>query len=186
MPTETERPKAKVFLVDDHALVRKHLTALIEGEPDLLVCGEAADAPTALALVKQAQPDLLVLDISLKRSNGLDLLNELRGLQPRPAVLVLSVHEETFYVKRALQAGARGYITKEEAAANVLSAVRKVLAGEFYVSERMAGRLRQEKTGGGWPELGLPLEVLTEREWAVFQRIGRGLDTQQTAKELRL
>ena len=120
MSNETERPKAKVFLVDDHPLVREHLTALIQQEADLEVCGEAADAPTALALIKQQEPDLVILDISLKRSSGLDLLKDLKELRPKLAVLVLSMHDETLYAERALRAGALGYITKEEATVNVL------------------------------------------------------------------
>jgi DNA-binding NarL/FixJ family response regulator len=138
MSNKTERPRARVFLVDDHALVRKHLTALIAGEPDLAVCGEAVDVPTALALIQQQGPDLVILDLTLKGSSGLDLLDALKGRQPRPAVLVLSVHEEAFYVKRALEAGALGYLTKEEATVEILTAIRRVLGGQPYVSRRMA------------------------------------------------
>jgi DNA-binding NarL/FixJ family response regulator len=137
MTNETKRPKARVFLVDDHALVREHLTALIEREADLEVCGEAVDVPTARALIRQQAPDLVILDISLKRSNGLDLLKDMKDLQPRPSVLVLSMHEEVFYVDRALAAGAMGYITKEEATMSILPAIRRVLNGQVYLSDRM-------------------------------------------------
>ena len=139
MSNKSERPKARVFLVDDHPLVREHLTALIQQEADLEVCGEAADAPSALTLIHQRNPDLVILDISLKRSHGLDLLKDLKGFRPKPAVLVLSMHEETLYAERALRAGALGYITKEEATVNILSAIRRVLAGQVYLSARMAG-----------------------------------------------
>jgi DNA-binding NarL/FixJ family response regulator len=141
MSTKTERQKAKVFLVDDHPLVREHLTALLQRETDLEVCGEAADAPTALALIRQQAPNLVILDISLKRSNGLDLLKELNDLRPKPAVLVLSMHDERLYAERALQAGALGYITKEDAPANILPAIRRVLGGQVYLSDRMAGQM---------------------------------------------
>lgn len=144
MSNKSERPKARVFLVDDHPLVREHLMALIQQEADLEVCGEAADAPSALTLIHQRNPDLVILDISLKRSHGLDLLKDLKGFQPKPAVLVLSMHEETLYAERALRAGALGYITKEEATVNILSAIRRVLAGQVYLSARMAGLVMEQ------------------------------------------
>ena len=144
MSNKSERPKARVFLVDDHPLVREHLTALIQQEADLEVCGEAADAPSALTLIHQRNPDLVILDISLKRSHGLDLLKDLKGFRPKPAVLVLSMHEETLYAERALRAGALGYITKEEAIVNILSAIRRVLAGQVYLSARMAGLVMEQ------------------------------------------
>jgi DNA-binding NarL/FixJ family response regulator len=134
MLSEAERLPARVFLVDDHALVREHLTALIQAESDMAVCGEAEDAPTALALIRQSEPDLVILDISLKHSNGLDLLKDLNKLRPQPAVLVLTMHAATLYAERALQAGARGYITKEDATTNILPAIRRVLNGECYLS----------------------------------------------------
>jgi DNA-binding NarL/FixJ family response regulator len=143
------RPKSKVFLVDDHPLVREHLTGLLESEADLEVCGEAADAPTALSLLKGQEADLVVLDIALKDSNGLDLLTDLQTLRPRLPVLVLSMHDELAYAERAFQAGARGYITKEEATVKILSAVRAVLAGQAYLSEPLAGRWRRRQTNGG-------------------------------------
>ena len=129
MQNKTEQPKVRVFLVDDHALVREQLTALIQAESDLAVCGEAEDAATGLLLIKRLAPELVILDISLKRSSGLDLLKRLQEVQPKPAVLVLSMHEATFYAERALRAGALGYITKEEATVNILSAIRQVLVG---------------------------------------------------------
>jgi DNA-binding NarL/FixJ family response regulator len=144
MSNKSERPKARVFLVDDHPLVREHLTALIQQEADLEVCGEAADAPSALTLIHQRNPGLVILDISLKRSHGLDLLKDLKGFRPKPAVLVLSMHEETLYAERALRAGALGYITKEEAIVNILSAIRRVLAGQVYLSARMAGLVMEQ------------------------------------------
>ena len=144
MSNKSERPKARVFLVDDHPLVREHLTALIQQEADLEVCEEAADAPSALTLIHQRNPDLVILDISLKRSHGLDLLKDLKRFRPKPAVLVLSMHEETLYAERALRAGALGYITKEEATVNILSAIRRVLAGQVYLSARMAGLVMEQ------------------------------------------
>jgi DNA-binding NarL/FixJ family response regulator len=149
MQSKTERSKARVFLVDDHSLVRENLTALIQAESDLAVCGEAEDAPTALSLINRLKPDLVILDISLKRSSGLDLLKRLQEVQPKPAVLVLSMHEATFYANRALQAGALGFVTKEEATTSILSAIRRVLSGKLYLSDRMAGRLIKKLVSAG-------------------------------------
>jgi DNA-binding NarL/FixJ family response regulator len=149
MSSETERRKARVFLVDDHPLVREHLTALLEREADLEVCGEAADAPTALALIRDRAPDLVILDISLKKSSGLDLLKDLKELRAKLAVLVLSMHDETLYAERSLRAGAMGYITKEEATVNILSAIRRVLAGQVYLSEQMAGPVMERLESAG-------------------------------------
>jgi CheY-like chemotaxis protein len=135
----SERSQARLFLVDDHALMREYLTALIEAEADLAVCGEAEDAPTALSLILLQEPNLVILDLSLKRSSGFDLLRELQRLRPNLPVLVLSMHDQTLYAQRSLEAGALGYITKEEATVKILSAIRRVLAGGVYLSDRMAG-----------------------------------------------
>jgi DNA-binding NarL/FixJ family response regulator len=186
MANEPERRKWKVFLVDDHPLVREHLTALLQREQDLQVCGEAGDAPTALSLITRQQMDLVILDISLKRSHGLELLKDLQRLRPSLPVLVLSMHDETLYAERALLAGAMGYITKEEATVSVLSAVRKVLAGQVYLSERMAGRMMQKMVKGAKDQAASPLEVLADRELEVFQMVGRGMGTRQIAEELHV
>jgi DNA-binding NarL/FixJ family response regulator len=149
MPNQRKLSRTRVFLVDDHRLVRQHLTALIQEEADLEVCGEAEDAPAALALIRQLKPSLIILDLSLKRSHGLDLLADLQGVEPRPAVLVLSMHDETLYAERALRAGALGYITKEGATVNILSAIRRVLSGQVYLSDVMAGQLAGKLARGG-------------------------------------
>jgi DNA-binding NarL/FixJ family response regulator len=178
--------KSKVFLVDDHPLVREHLTALIQREADLEVCGEAAEAAAALSLINQCQPDLVILDISLKHSHGLELLKDLKALRPELPVLVLSMHDETLYAERALRAGAMGYITKQEATVNVLSAIRRVLAGQVYASEQVSARMMKKLVSGKSESAGSPLDVLTDRELEVYQMIGRGLGTRQIAEELRL
>jgi DNA-binding NarL/FixJ family response regulator len=186
MTNKPEHPKRRIFLVDDHPLVREHLTALLQRERDLEVCGEAADAPSALALITQRQPDLVILDISLKHSHGLELLKDLRSVQRDIPVLVLSMHDETLYAERALRAGAMGYITKEEATVSVLSAVRKILAGHVYLSDRMARRMVGKLVGVGPARAGSPLDTLADRELEVFQMVGRGMGTRQIAEELRL
>jgi DNA-binding NarL/FixJ family response regulator len=185
VPEQPER-KSRVFLVDDHPLVREHLTALLQREPDLAVCGEAADGPAALALIQQQAPDLVILDISLKHTHGLELLKDLQQARPELPVLVLSMHDETVYAERALRAGALGYITKEEATIDVLTAVRRVLSGQVHLSERMAARMMKKLVGGRMDELGSPLDILTDRELEVFQMIGRGLGTRQIAENLGL
>lgn len=129
--------KSRLILVDDHPLVRQYLTGHIQHEADLEVCGEAADPATATALIGSLQPDLVLLDISLKGANGLDLLKELKVSWPNLRVLVVSIHDEAFYAKRALLAGARGYITKEDAIIHLLSAIRRVLNDHVYLSESM-------------------------------------------------
>ena len=147
MPGANLSRTTKVFLVDDHALVREHLAALLQDEADLEVCGEAADAPTARTLIGQRQPDLVVLDISLKGSDGFELLKDLQASQPNLPVLMLSMHDEMLYAERALRAGARGYITKEDASVNMLGAIRQVLAGQVFLSERMAARWEEKQLG---------------------------------------
>jgi len=166
--------------------VREHLRLLLEQEADLTVCGEAGDGPAALALIPRRKPDLVILDISLKRSHGLELLKDLKRLCPELPVLVLSMHDETLYAERALHAGAMGYITKEEATVNVLSAVRKVLAGQVYVSERMASRMMQKLVRRTSGPAALPHETLADRELEVFEMIGQGMGTRQIAEQLRL
>jgi len=142
MTDKAQRAKTSLFLVDDHALVRRHLAALLEEQPDLQVCGEAADAPMAFELIARCEPDLVLLDLSLQTSDGLSLLTDLLVNRPALLVLVVSMHEETVYAERAFRAGARGYLTKADAAAGALvPAVRAVLADRFYLSPGFEGRL---------------------------------------------
>jgi DNA-binding NarL/FixJ family response regulator len=178
--------KARIFLVDDHPMVREHLSALLGREADLAICGEAGDAPTALSRIKELQPDLVIMDISLKNSSGLELLKNLKAIQADLPVLVLSMHDESLYAARALRAGALGYITKEEAGKKILLAVRKVLGGQVYLSEQMSDRMMKRMVGGQPEGTGSPMEVLTDRELEVFQMIGRGIATRRIADELRI
>jgi DNA-binding NarL/FixJ family response regulator len=186
MASVSNQPKTRVFLVDDHPMVREHLAALLEREPDLTVCGEAEDAPTALSRIGQLSPQLVIMDISLKKSHGLELLKDLKTLHPKLPVLILSMHEESLYAERFIRAGALGYITKQEATRNILSAVRKVLSGQVYLSERMSERLMRQMVGGRSETPQSPVETLTDRELEVFQMIGRGFGTRRIAAELRI
>lgn len=185
MPNPTEGGQKKVFLVDDHPLVREHLSALLGREPDLTVCGEAEDGPSALAQIPKAVPDLVIMDITLRNSHGLELLKDLRALCPSLPILVLSMHDESLYAERVVRAGALGYINKQEASRNILSAVRKVLAGEVYVSERMAGLLMKKMVGA--PNVpATALEELSDRELEIFQMIGQGIGTRRIAEDLKI
>ncbi len=186
MPVKTNHKRSRVFLVDDHPLVREHLRALLQREADLEVCGEAAEAPVALSQIGRLKSDLVILDISLKRSHGLELLKDLKRIHPDIPVLVLSMHDEALYAERALRAGARGYITKEEATVDVLSAIRKVLAGHVYLSDRMSARMMQKMVSGQANPTASPDQTLTDRELQVFEMIGKGTGTRQIAEDLRV
>ncbi len=178
--------KARVFVVDDHPIVRGGLAQLINQEADLQVCGEAADAATAFDRIEALKPDVAVVDLSLQGPDGLELVKNLRARHSAIPVVILSMHDESLYAERALRAGARAYLMKQEAAEQVLVALRRVLAGDVYVSDRMATRLLGQITGTRPSAGDSPLQCLSDRELEVFRRIGRGHGTRQIADELRL
>ncbi|HEY3863845.1 MAG TPA: response regulator transcription factor [Verrucomicrobiae bacterium] len=178
--------RAKVFLVDDHPLVREWLCQLIQREADLCVCGEAEDKQDALKRIEETTPDIVVADISLKHTHGLELVKDLQARLPSLPVLVLSMHDESLYAERVLRAGAKGYITKQEATKRILQAVRQVLSGQIYISEKMASRMVNKMVAGRADEVKTPIERLTDRELEVFQMIGRGVGTKRIAEELHL
>ena len=182
------RPRrARILLVDDHALVRYGLASLFGNEPDLEVCGEAADPPTALALAKDLRPDLAVIDLSLQNGHGLDLIRDLRARDERVKLLVVSMHDEALYAERAVRAGAQGYVNKAEAPEKVVEAARTVLAGRVYLSTAMTERLLRERVGPEDPGAGRPLvQRLSDRELMVFELIGRGVPTREIAQRLHL
>ena len=177
--------KERVVIVDDHPLFRERLSQLINHELDMEVCGEAEDAQQAMGLIRNKSPDLAIVDITLKGSSGLELIKSIRALPIGVPVLVLSMHDESLYAERALRAGATGYITKHEAADNVLSAIRRVLAGEVYLSETMTSTFLRSLTTGG-KSVPRPLDRLTDRELEVLEWIGRGHTTRQIAERLQL
>jgi DNA-binding NarL/FixJ family response regulator len=178
--------KRTVLLVDDHPIVRQGLALLINREPDLAVCGDAEEASSALSRIEDLEPDLIVVDISLKGPDGLDLLKDIRARDPNLPVLILSMLDELLYAERALRAGANGYIMKQEATERVLVAIRRILGGEVYVSDRMADRMLHRFVGGGQAEQGSPIAALTDRELEVFRLIGEGRGTRQIAEELHI
>src|ERR1700744_4527662 len=182
----TEIRKRTVFIVDDHPLLRQGLALLINRESDLAVCGEAEEAQTAMHALSQYQPDILIVDISLNGPDGLDLLKNIRNSYPGLPVLILSMHDEATYAERALRARANGYIMKQEATEKVLVAVRRILNGEIYLSDRMANKLLHQFFSGGSNYLGSRLSSLSDRELEVFRLIGEGCSTRQIAERLTL
>ncbi len=180
------RAKAKVLVVDDHALVRRGLSALIGSEPDLEVCGEAADPAEALTRLATQKPDLVIVDLSLQNGHGLDLIRQLRAHDDGLRILVLSMHDEVLFAERSLRAGAHGYINKQEATDKVVHAIRQVLVGKVYLSGAMTERMLQRATTGDAVEAQLPSERLSDRELTVFQMVGEGLGTREIAERLRL
>src|SRR5688572_8844522 len=140
-PKQRAEPKGKtkLLIVDDHPLVRERVAELINQEPDLVVCGEAEDAREALAAAKSLSPDMAIVDITLKDTYGIELIKQLKELYPKLPMLVLSMHEESMYGERALRAGAKGYLTKQEASKKITDAIRRILRGEIYVSEKLSG-----------------------------------------------
>ncbi len=186
-PAKQPKPPAKkqIFIVDDHPMMRDGLRQLIGGEPDLEVCGEADDAPPALALIESLKPDLALVDISLRTSSGLELIKDLRLRRPGLSILVISMHDESLYAERVLRAGGRGYIMKQEGGRKLMEAIRRVLGGHTYVSDRMASTI-VDIFSGRRSETASPVEKLTDREFEVFQLIGRGLSTKEIAGHIHV
>lgn len=176
--------KKSIFIVDDHPVVRQGLALLINREPDLGVCGDAEEANSALRRIEELRPDLIVLDISLIGPDGLDLLKNIRARDSNLPVLILSMLDEMLYAERALNAGANGFIMKQEATERVLVAIRRILAGEIYVSDRMSNRMLHRFVGGNQVAEQSPVAGLTDRELEVFRLIGEGHGTRQIAEEL--
>ena len=185
-PPEAHSRKSKVFLVDDHPIVRQGLALLINREPDMIVCGEADSAPSALQSISGASPDVVVVDISLDGPDGLDLLKSIRLKDPILPVLILSMHDESSYAERSLRAGANGYIMKQEATEKVLIAIRRILQGKVYLSERLTNRMLEQYVYGATSSKNDPLSKLSDRELEVFRLIGAGHGTRQIADELHV
>src|ERR1700736_4567343 len=186
--SKTSRQKSRIFLVDDHPLVREWLTNLINQQPDLEVCGEAENAAQALRGISTAKPKLAIIDISLNAASGLELVKDLCIQHPSVAPLVLSMHEEELYAERAMRAGARGYVRKRETSKNILAAIRRILEGGIYVSSKlsnaMALKFLKGQEGAGLPRSRV--EELSDRELQVFHLLGQGRSTSQIADELHL
>jgi len=183
---KTNESKRKVLIVDDHPIVRQGLTDLINQEKDLKVCGQAEDAYQAMDAIKALNPHMVVVDISLRESSGVELIKDIKVRYPNLPVLTLSMHDESLYAERALRAGAKGYIMKQEATEKVIMAIRKILSGEIYVSDKMAARMVRKLVGGGTEVSTSPAERLSDRELEVFHLVGKGYGTRQISERLHL
>jgi DNA-binding NarL/FixJ family response regulator len=186
MSGKKSKRRARVLIVDDHPAVREALALRISRQPDLEVCGEAADTGAALRLLADTRPDVAVVDISLKSSNGLDLIKRIKDRDDHIRMLVWSMHSEALYAERALRAGALGYINKDQATDRIVEAIRQVLSGKVWLSEPMAERMLQRAVGGGPEVTRSPLDDLADRELEVFRLIGHGVKTAQIAEQLHL
>lgn len=182
----TRKPtKKRVLIVDDHPMMRQGLAQLINGEPDLVVCCEADTAAQAVDRIVQNKPDLVLADISLPDKNGLELIKDVHVRDPEILILVVSMHDESLYAERVLRAGARGYVMKQEGGRKLMQAIRLVLSGQIYVSEKMSAKIL-EIFSGRRSKGGSPIERLSDREFEVFQLIGEGKGTRDIAGHLHL
>jgi len=184
---KTRQPDRRgVLIVDDHPIVRQGLAQLIDQEDDLHVCGQAEDAHEAMRAIRELSPDMVVVDISLKDTSGIELIKDIKVHYPDLPVLTLSMHDEGVYAERAMRAGARGYIMKQEATERVVTAIRRVLSGEVYVSEGMAAKMVSKLVAGPAKTGGSPVDRLSDRELEVFRLIGAGYGTREMAEKLHL
>ena len=184
--SKTVAHKSRIFIVDDHPLVREGLTNLINGQDDLIVCGEAKDSAQAIDEIMKARPDVALIDISLTNESGLELVKQLARQFPQVALIILSMHDETLYAERALRAGARGYVMKHETSKSVLASIRRVLGGGVYVSERINKRIASRLDSSRELVTTSPVERLSDRELEIFRLLGQGRTTSQIAGDLKL
>jgi DNA-binding NarL/FixJ family response regulator len=182
----SQKGEVRILLVDDHPLVRLSLREVIKREPDLIVCGEAEDRDQALELIESAKPHLAIVDLTLKSSNGMDLIKDIRDRYPKVQILVLSMHDETLHAERAIRAGARGYITKQEATKKIMVAIRQILGGDIYWSERAAARVASKVARASKATTSSSVDLLADRELQVFELIGAGQSTRQIAATLHI
>lgn len=183
---KTSRKTVRILIVDDHPVVRHGLAQLLSDQPDWEVCGEADNPTDAIKAFVELQPDLVVIDISLKNGNGIELIKELKALHPEARMLVSSMHDESLFAERALRAGAMGYINKQEASEKMIEAIQQVLGGRVYLSPRMADRMLHRMIRPGDDVENSPVDSLSDRELEVFELIGHGLTTRQIAAKLHL
>lgn len=180
-------PRAlRVVIVEDHTLMREGLARLITSQPDLTIAGEATDAASGLDLILRVKPDLALVDITLPGRNGLELIKDVKAQLPDLPMLVLSMHDESLYAERALKAGARGYLMKDAERDTILGAIRRVLGGGFYVSEKMSSEILATISNGKAGSMRSSLSRLSDREFEVFELMGQGLGTNEIATRLGL
>jgi DNA-binding NarL/FixJ family response regulator len=185
-PNRVEDARTRILLVDDHAVVRYGIGQLINRQSDLVVCGEEENASNALTAIAKLKPDLVIADISLKDSSGLELMRNIKAQYSGLPVLVVSAHDESIYAEIAFRAGALGYLMKQEALDKIISAIRRVLSGNIYVSEALAAKMLQQQIRGKTDIQESPVKGLSDRELEVFQLIGQWKKTSEIAQELHL
>jgi DNA-binding NarL/FixJ family response regulator len=178
--------RTRIFLVEDHPIFRKGLAEILNSQKNLTVCGEAEDAVEALEGIRREEPNFMIIDVSLKNSSGIELIKDIRLRYPDMMILTLSMHDEAIYAERALRAGAKGYLMKQEAPETVVRAVNHILSGNIFVSDRIATRMFNKLIEGQTHVEHAPVDLLTDRELEVFQLIGRGLGTRQIAQKLHV
>lgn len=178
--------KTRIYIADDHALVRRGIAAMIAPEPDLELCGEAEDCATATTEVARLVPDVVIVDISLKGNSGIELIKNIKSIDPRIHIVVLSIHDESVYALRVLRAGAMGYVMKQEIASSVIDAVRKIRAGQMYVSERVSSQVLNQVAAGREKQGDSAVADLSNRELEVVGLIGAGMTTREIAVELHV
>lgn len=178
--------RRKILIVDDHPIVRDGLIRLIHEEQDFTVCGQAEDAYQALKAISESRPDIAIVDITLKSSDGIDLMKSIRSQYPKLPVLILSMHDETLYAERALRAGAQGYIMKQEASEKLMEAVHEILSGRIYCSDKISRRVMRKFARSNADIKDSPIDSLSDRELQVFRLIGCGYRTSEIAKKLYL
>jgi len=183
-PSRTRAPKTRILLVDDHPIVREGLTQRIAREPDLEVCGEVGTAAEALQFLRTTRPDVAIVDLSLKDRSGLELIRDMHLRGPRVKILVLSMHRASLYAERALRAGARGYVTKDEGVERVIAGIRRLLAGEVFLSEQLSQKILSRLAGAASREVESPASRLTDREVEVLRLTGQGLSVASIARRL--
>jgi DNA-binding NarL/FixJ family response regulator len=186
MPAKNKASSKRVLIVDDHPMMRTGLARLIDNERDLKVCAEADNAHQAMDIALGQTLDLILLDISLPDKNGLELIKDIRALKPGLPILVVSMHDESLYAERVLRAGGRGYIMKQEGGKKLLQAIRQVLNGQIYVSEKMSAGILESFSGRHTEGAISPVQQLSDREFEVFQLIGQGQSTREIAAHLHL
>jgi len=180
------RPRRRILIVDDHPIFREGLSQSINREPDLTVCGEAENAAQALDEVAKLKPNLVIVDLTLPGKSGLELIKDLHSIHPGLFVLTVSMHDESLYAARLLRAGARGYVMKHETPQTLLRAIRQVLNGGIYVSERMSAQILEAFSGRNSRGTDSPVDQLSDREFEVFHLIGRGRNNDEIAGQLHL
>jgi len=185
-PASNLPPKLKVLLVDDHPITRQGMKALVNQQPNLEVCGEADNAAYAIELVSKLQPDLAIVDIALKTTNGIELTKNIKVQAPNLPVLIVSMHDEGLYAERALRAGAMGYLMKQEAGEKIIQAIQRLLQGEIYLSDKIKEKMLHRFVNKKGDGMVFSIDTLSDREMEVFQLIGNGYSTRQIAQKLNL